>query len=116
MGVCGPEGRGGVVAGECGENVAAVADGAAAKHDAHARHEAARKLIGNHAAVLGDLTRDGPPPTQSHLQRVTGRKKDVDKLFKTLLGMLRLGQPMLAPSRAMALLHINRVDRAVHPS
>ena len=50
------------------------------------------------------------------LRAQSGRKQDVDKLFKTLLGMLRLGQPMLAPSRAMALLHINRVDRAVHPS
>ena len=67
------------------EPAESVADGAAAKHPALARTEAARKVVGNHEALLKDLTRaDGPPSTQPALARMPGREKDVDLFLKEI--------------------------------
>ena len=67
------------------EPAESVADGAAAKHPALARIEAARKVVGNHEALLKDLTRaDGPPSTQPALARMPGREKDVDLFLKEI--------------------------------
>ena len=70
-----------------------VADGAAKKHSALVRIEAARKMIGNHDVVLADLTRpDGPPKTQPGLKRLPGREKDIDAFLKEVARRL-LGRP-----------------------
>ena len=48
-----------------------MADGASAGHTCAARHEAATKLVTNHAAVIRDVTRpDGPPVSQPSLKRM----------------------------------------------
>lgn len=56
-----------------------AADGAAAEHASAARHEAARKLVYNHEAVLRDITRrGGPPVSQPELARVDADEAVVD--------------------------------------
>ena len=77
------------------ERLDLVADGAAAVHGPGARHEAARKLITNHAVVLRDLTRaDAPAPSsQPHLKRLPGQQRDVDLCLKEVARRL-LGHPV----------------------
>ena len=56
-----------------------LADGAAAGHTCAARHEAALRLITNHAAVIRDVTRpDGAPPSQPQLKRLPKQRSAVD--------------------------------------
>ena len=79
-----------------------VANGAAANHTFAARHEAARKLVNNHPAVLHDITRSNPPPTQRDLKRLPGQETFVDKALVEIANRLlghrrgqskRWGQP-----------------------
>eukprot|EP00747_Dinoflagellata_sp_TGD_P169175 gnl/TRDRNA2_/TRDRNA2_197454_c0_seq1.p1 gnl/TRDRNA2_/TRDRNA2_197454_c0~~gnl/TRDRNA2_/TRDRNA2_197454_c0_seq1.p1 ORF type:complete len:377 (-),score=83.54 gnl/TRDRNA2_/TRDRNA2_197454_c0_seq1:52-1182(-) len=75
------------------------ADGIAATHDQQARDEAAQKLIGNHKAVIADLTNPsktmniyGYPLTQIHNERVPFESKaHVDQMLREVARRL-LGQ------------------------
>ena len=68
-------------------DTAGIADGARAagagspattQHPAAAREEAARKLLGNHEAVLADITRALPTPTQPQLRPVSQQERCAD--------------------------------------
>ena len=59
-----------------------MADGASAGHTCAARHEAATKLVTNHAAVIRDVTRpDGPPVSQPSLKRMPRQHDAVDAVL-----------------------------------
>ena len=87
-----------------------VGDGVSANYSAAARHEAAKKLIGNHFAVLRDITRsDGAPASQPRLERLVGQDRDADmalfEIARRLTGRgsgarKKLGQPR-SPQEAL---------------
>ena len=92
---------------QSGTGQSSQASGAAASHAHAARHEAARKLITHHKAVIGDVTNPAPK-TQLELKRVgTEHKEYVDQAMREvsrrLLGTRAGGQPLpqerLDPSR-----------------
>ena len=70
------------------------ANGASADHPLDARLEAARKLVQNHVAIIGDVT-NTTPKTQKHLQRLGPQAVSaVDRALRTVAARL-LGLPEL---------------------
>ena len=73
--------------------------GAADKHSAKAREEAAKKLINGHVPILRDVT-NGAPVTQLELQRVpTDYARFVDEMMREVAWRLIGGQRSSPPAR-----------------